>query len=205
MSRTTPRAGRVWLSPVRLKVAEGGSVRSIVVATCVVLLAACGSGEPTVSEYAEQVEAHTTELFGTLDELTIEGTFASPTVAEIHAVYRGVAAAFHHLHDGLEDAEPPGDLAELHAAALEMSARLVYAGDAMAQRTEAVQSEAEFGELFTSPEALAVEEARVEIITFCLERQAEFDATADRETFADTPWIPPEMQEVVLVAFGCEL
>ncbi len=181
-------------------------MRIRVAATCLVLLAAgCGDSEPTVREYAEQVETHTTELFGTLDELTIQGTLTSPTVEEIQSVYRGLAAAFHDLHDGLEDVEPPGDLAELHSAALEMSARLVDAGDALAQRTEAVQTEAELDELFNSPEARAVEAARVEMITFCLERQAEFDATSDREAFADTPWIPPEMQEVVLVAFGCEL
>lgn len=181
-------------------------MRSRAVAACVVLMVvSCGGGEPTVSEYAAQVETHTTELFGTLGELTIEGTFEAPTVEEIQAVYGGLAAAFHRLRDGLEDVEPPQDLSELHIAALEMAARLVDAGDALAQRTEAVQTEADLGELFNSPEAQAVEAARVEIVTFCLERQAEFDATADREAFADTPWIPPEMQEVVLVAFGCEL
>lgn len=181
-------------------------MRKRAAAVCVVLLiASCGGSEPTVSEYAEEVEGHTTELFGTLEELTMDGTFASPTVEEVQTVYRGMAAAFHRLHDGLEDVEAPGDLAELHAAALEMSARLVDAGDALAQRTEAVQTEAEFEDLFNSPEVQAVEAVRVELITFCLERQAEFDATADREAFADTPWIPPEMQEVVLVAFGCEL
>ncbi len=180
-------------------------MRSLVVATCVVLLVAACGGEPTLSEYAEQVETHTTELFRTLDELTIEGTFEAPTVEEIQAVYRGVAAAFHRLRDGLEDVAAPEDLAELHTAALEMAGRLVDAGDALALRTEEVETEAEMGQLFDGPEARAVESASQEIITFCLERQAEFDATADREAFADTPWIPPEMQEVVLVAFGCEM
>ena len=58
--------------------------------------------------------------------------------------------------------------------------------------------------LLDSPEAKALEVATAGMIGFCLERQAEFDATADREVFADTAWIPAEMQEVVLVAFGCE-
>jgi hypothetical protein len=169
------------------------------------VVASCGGSEPTLSEYAEQVETHTTELFQTLDELTIEGTFEAPTLEEIQTVYGGLAVAFHGLRDGLEGVEPPHDLADLHAAALEMAARLVDAGDVFAQRTEAVETEAEFIELFDSPEARAVESASQEIITFCLERQAEFDATADRQAFADTPWIPPEMQEVVLVAFGCEM
>jgi hypothetical protein len=169
------------------------------------MVASCGGSELTLTEYAEQIEGHTTALFLTLDDLTAEGTFAAPTVAEVQDVYSGVAAAFHRLLDGLREVEPPQDVAELHAESLEMAARLAAAGDAMALRAEAVESPDELGALFDSPEAGAVEAASEEIITFCLQRQAEFDATADREAFADTPWIPPEMQEVILVAFGCEM
>ena len=37
----------------------------------------------------------------------------------------------------------------------------------------------------------------------CRATQAEFDATQDREGFGSVPWIPPEMKEVIQVAFGC--
>lgn len=180
-------------------------MRNLVAAACVVLIAAsCGGRQLTLTEYAEQVEGHTTTLYQTLDTLTTEGTFEAPTVDETQAVYTGLAAAFHRLSDGLEAVEPPQDVAELHSAALAMATSLTAAGDAFAQRALDVETEAELSELFESPEAHEVEGAVEKMVTFCLERQAEFDATADREVFADTPWIPPEMQEVVLVAFGCE-
>ena len=37
----------------------------------------------------------------------------------------------------------------------------------------------------------------------CLEIQSKLDATADREIFAEVPWIPSEMKEVVDLVVGC--
>ena len=180
-------------------------MRSIVAATCLALVvASCGGSELALNEYAEAVEGLTTTMYRTLDNLTLEETFEAPTVEEIQAVYSEVAVAFHGLLDGLQVLEPPEEVAELHAAALGMAIRLTAAGDVFAQRTEDVETPDELILLFDSPEAQAVVAAREEMVAFCQERQAEFDATADREVFADVPWIPSEMQEVVLVAFGCE-
>ncbi len=179
-------------------------MRNRLAACVLVIIAGCGGGELTLTEYAEQVEGNTTAMYQTLEELTRDVAFEALTVEDVQEVYGGVATAFNRLNDGLEDIEPPADLAELHASALGLSTELAAAGDAFASLTDDVESEDELAELFSSPEARAVDTAQEKMVSFCLERQAEFDATADREAFADTPWIPPEMQEVVLVAFGCE-
>ena len=42
-----------------------------------------------------------------------------------------------------------------------------------------------------------------EVYEFCRASQEDFDATAQREVLDDIEWIPPEMIEVVKVAFGC--
>ena len=34
--------------------------------------------------------------------------------------------------------------------------------------------------------------------------QAELDATVERGVFADTPWIPSELKEVVDIVLGCD-
>ena len=39
---------------------------------------------------------------------------------------------------------------------------------------------------------------------WCIDLDARFDATAQREVFADTPWLPGEMKEVVEAVLGCE-
>ena len=38
----------------------------------------------------------------------------------------------------------------------------------------------------------------------CIEFQSRLDATEQRGVFADTPWIPAEMKEVVERVIGCE-
>jgi hypothetical protein len=37
----------------------------------------------------------------------------------------------------------------------------------------------------------------------CLELQSRLDATAERAIFAEVPWIPGEMKEVVGLVMGC--
>ena len=180
-------------------------MRRLLLATCLLLMVAnCGSDELTLTEYAEQVEIHTTTMHARLAEFNEEGAFDGASVARIQTIFARVAEVYGGLFDGLRAIEPPSEIAEVHDAAIAMASRLKAASDGMALRAEAVEALDQMDALFDSPEAKALEVATAGMIGFCLERQAEFDATADREVFADTAWIPAEMQEVVLVAFGCE-
>ncbi len=180
-------------------------MRRILMVICLLLvLASCGNGELTLTEYAEQVEHHTTTMYARLEAATEEGAFASATVEKIQSIYGVVAEAYGGLLEGLEAIEPPSDVAELHDIAVESASRLKAAGDAMARRANAVETPDQLDALFESPEARALEVASLEMTGFCQERQSELDATAERDVFADTPWIPAELQEVVLVAFGCD-
>ena len=54
-----------------------------------------------------------------------------------------------------------------------------------------------------TPEGQAAEAVLEDVYAFCRASQAEFDATGEREPLADVPWVPPEMKEIVSVAFGC--
>lgn len=179
-------------------------VRRIAAVTCLVVAAvSCGGGELTLGEYAEEVEGLTTHMYRTLDDLTITGEDGSEVpVEDAQAVFNGVAVAFGELLDGLQAIEPPGEIAELHTLSLDIMTRLTAAQEAFARRAEDFEG-AEWDLLYTTPEAMAVAEVQAEMIAFCQARQAEFDATADREIFAESPWVPSELQEVVTVLFGC--
>jgi hypothetical protein len=37
----------------------------------------------------------------------------------------------------------------------------------------------------------------------CLEFQSRLDATAERKIFAEVPWIPADLKEVVSLVVGC--
>ena len=180
--------------------------RRIALAAClVIVVASCGGGnELTLTEYAEEVEGLTTTMYRTLDDLTITAEDGSEVpVEDARAVYDGAAAAFRQLRDGLQAIEPPDGVADLHDASIDIMNRFTAAQEAFARRAEDYKTVDDWDLLYETPEALAVDAAQEEMIAFCQARQAEFDATADREVFADVPWIPPEMQEVVTVLFGC--
>jgi len=185
-------------------------VRAIVLAIClVVVVASCGEGEPTLTEYAEEVEVLTTGLYSSIDDLTADLAArvpppAIPTAEDIQTLYDAVAAAYRELRDGLRAIEPPEEVAEVHGTALEIVARLTAAEEAFVERAKDFDNEDDLNLLWETPEFRAADAAQDEIIAFCQTMQARFDATADREAFADVPWIPVEMQEVVLVAFGCD-
>jgi hypothetical protein len=178
--------------------------RFVAVAICSALLASCGSSEVPLAEYIGQVEALTNVMYGQLDRVAAQVTSASVTVADIQAAYSLGAVAFREFSDGLQTLEPPPEIAATHAAALDMATNLALAGEAFSVRADSIGDEEELDQLFASPEARALQAAQEEIVTFCHARQAEFDATADREGLSDVPWIPSEMKEVVLVAFGCD-
>lgn len=181
--------------------------RTIALAVClVIVVASCGGGgdELTLTEYAEEVEGLTTTMYRTLDDLTITAEDGSEVpVEDAQAVYDGAAAAFRRLRDGLQAIEPPDGVADLHAVSIDIMTKFTAAQEAFAQRAAEYKTADDWDLLYETPEALAVNALQEEMIAFCQARQAEFDATADREVFADVPWIPPEMQEVVTVLFGC--
>lgn len=180
-------------------------MRTFAAVTCLaVVVASCGGGELTLSEYAAEVEGLTTTMYRTLDDLTITVEDGSEVpVEDAQAVYDGAAAAFGQLRDGLQAIEPPDEVADLHTVSINIITRLTAAQEAFAQRAEDFKTADDWELLYQTPEALAVGAVQEEMITFCQARQAQFDATADREVFADAPWIPTEMKEVVTVLFGC--
>ena len=178
--------------------------RVVAAAICSALLASCGSGDVTLTEYIGEVEALTNAMYGQLDRVSTEVASAPVTVEDIQVAYTQAAAAFREFSDGLTTLEPPPEVAETHDAALGMAASLAGAGEAFAARADLIEGEQELDQLFAGPEGQALQAAEQEIVAFCRARQAEFDATADREGLSDAPWIPSEMKEVVLVAFGCD-
>jgi hypothetical protein len=103
--------------------------------------------------------------------------------------------------EAAEALDPPDQLADLHHLIFDWQAKIIPIEEALAARAGTV---ADWDELDQSPEMAAYRAALAEGKTVCSDVQAELDATADRGAFADTPWIPGEMKEVVEAFLGCE-
>ena len=106
-------------------------------------------------------------------------------VAEIQAEALKAAAAI----------EPPEQIADLHA--------LYFRELPIAELAARAGIAADWDELSESPEMAAYRAGLAADNQVCADFQVKLDATAEREVFADTPWIPSELTEIVDYALGC--
>lgn len=91
--------------------------------------------------------------------------------------------------------EPPAQIAEFHELyfrELPIAALAARAGTAT-----------DWEELSDSPEMAAYRTALAADNEVCAEFQVRLDATANRGVFADNPWLPDELNEIVDYALGC--
>ncbi|MGB5566157.1 MAG: hypothetical protein WBN93_07465, partial [Acidimicrobiia bacterium] len=96
----------------------------------------------------------------------------------------------------------PNDVSYLHTAAEDIIGRLADAEAALADYVDGLEPGTDIGDLWGTPLGLAARAADEESIELCLAAQSELDTT-ERSDLAEVPWIPPELKEVVVVAFGC--
>jgi hypothetical protein len=180
-------------------------MKSLVVSVLVVglIMSAC-SGGSSVADYAEEVEALVVTMNARLDDLDAD-LEQNQDLDHIRTYADQRVAARSALIDGLGALVPPDEVAELHGTALEILKRVTAAEAAMADRVMTWTSESDVEPIWETPEGVAARTADADAIAICLAAQAEFDQTADRAEFEGAPWIPSEMKEVILVAFGCEV
>ena len=166
------------------------------------ILVACGGATLSLTEYVDGLNALVSE---TTDQLEVADARFRQTpepnredaiaLLNSHVVFRT------ELQNGLEALDAPEQIADLHALLVEGHAAVLAATELLPARVEAAASPEEFEQ---SAELEAYETANAETVVICRDIQAQLDATADRGTFQDVPWIPDEMKEVVVAVLGCD-
>lgn len=177
-------------------------MRRLVVAILIssLALSACGGGL-SLADYAGELEAAVTEMNARLDELDARLS-DTREIEEIKEYARDRVAARYAFVGILEGLEPPGEVSELHSAAEDIIGRLADAEAALADYVNELEPGSDVGDLWATPLGVAARAADEESIALCLAAQSELDTT-ERSELAGVPWIPPELKEVVVVAFGC--
>jgi hypothetical protein len=174
--------------------------------TCVVallmLVSACSSA-PSVAEYAEELEGLVTIMNARLDEIDAELP-ESPDLDQIKGYATQRIFARSEFLAGLRSLEPPEDVADVHDTAIGIMERLTASETAMVDRVLAWESAGDIEAIWETPEGIAAEAADAKAVELCLAAQADFNQTAERAKLEGVPWIPSDMKEVILVAFGCE-
>ncbi len=165
----------------------------------VLVIAACGGGTLSLTEYSERAQSLALVMFDEFDVLEPQWASAT-TVEEGEEVLDRSVAVRTDLQNGLTELNPPEAFADLHADLVELLGRILAAQEAWAARADTADT---LDELRTSPEAIAYWDLDAQMGPLCLELQSRLDATAERAIFAEVPWIPDEMKEVVGLVMGC--
>ena len=168
----------------------------------VVLMTACSSA-PSVTEYAEDLEALVTTMNSRLDEIDAE-LAESPNLEEIKSYATERMAARSVFLVGLRELQPPEDVADVHVTAIGIMDRLTASEAVLADRVLGWQSARDIEAIWETPEGIAARAADAHAVELCVAAQADFNQTAERAELEGVPWIPSDMKEVILVAFGCE-
>lgn len=185
-------------------------LRRVWAGACLVLMvAACGGGEMSLTEYAERVTAIMGRAMQQWEVLAASpqgAVFAAGAAQFTDFTPQDLQAGLERMGDIQVEAweaaaaiEPPEQVTDLNN--LLFDARFTSAREALATRAGTA---ATWEELSESPEMAAYRTSVAADKQACIDIQAELDATAERGIFADT-WIPAEMKEVVEAWLGCAM
>jgi hypothetical protein len=165
------------------------------------LLFGCGGGGLSLTEYVDRLNVIDDRTVQQA-EVLISELERSTTPKDVNATMEQMVALRIESVTATEVLDPPEQIADLHQLFLGWEKRLLPIEEALAVRAGTVAGWEEF---FVSAEVVAYRAALVEGKQVCVEFQSRLDATADRGVFADTPWIPGELREVVSARLGCDL
>ncbi len=167
----------------------------------------CGDGEMSLTEYVERVNAIAERASQQGAELITEAAqIADFTPQHLQAsLERGLREIRVPLQEAADSIEPPEQVTDLHYLMWDWHAKFISIEEALAARVASAEdTAADWETLSESPEVAAYRAALAEGKQVCTDFQAELDATAERGVFADTPWLPSELKEVVKAVLGCE-
>ncbi len=177
-------------------------MRQLMAGIGVALLASgCGGGGLTLTEYVDGLNAINDRTVPQAEVLISELERAT-TPGEAGVAIEGMMALRIESLEATEELMPPEPIADLHELMVSWERRLVPVEESFAAQAAATSG---WGEFLESAEVEAYRAALIEGKAICTEYQARLDATADRGAFADTPWIPTELSEVVEARLGCQL
>jgi hypothetical protein len=184
-------------------------MRLVVALILVAASSACSNSEMSLTEYVERLNA-----INARGMQQYEALIASPQggvlVAQPHQLNdytpQDLQIALELLieiadqtKEEVDAIDPPERVAEFHH--LMFDPKFTFYEKALAARAGTA---ADWEELSASPEMAAFRRAHAEDKQQCNDLQARLDATAAGDAFADTPWIPEKLKEVVDAFLGCQ-
>ena len=183
------------------------TTRQLVVPVLFLMLvaSACGGGGLSLTEYTERVNAIEVSASEQGEALAANvGEIEDFTPQDLQAMLEQARVIRVEVDGGVNDLVPPEQIADVHELVFDWHSDFIATEEALAVRAGAApHTPAGWTDLSDSPEMAAYRSALADGKRVCLEFQERLDATEARGAFADTPWIPGEMKEVVERVLGC--
>jgi hypothetical protein len=178
-------------------------MRALLISLLAIALAACGSGELSLTDYAAEVESMVAEMESRFATIDAEWESEPPTVERASDYWDDRLEIRNDFLEFVEALNPPEEIVEMHRAAIEVFTRITDADVALSVRAAEYETLESHWQWADTPEGQAADAVLADVFAFCRDSQDEFDATREREELEELAWIPAEMKEVVRVAFGC--
>jgi len=183
--------------------------RTLLISLCLGLLfSGCSGSEISLTEYVERItdvidgaEERATHLYASPQGavLSADGSQLTDfTPQDLQVALDAIGEIELWVLAETAEIEPPEVVADFHA---------FFFGDTYTVARQALAARAgvaaDWDELSDSPEMAAYRAAVAGDKQACADVQAMIDRTETAEAFADMPWIPGELQEVVVAVMGC--
>jgi len=180
-----------------------------------VLLAACGGSETTLTEYVDAVDAIFNQgiaryevlvaspeggvlIAGQGEHLGLDGGGAQLTdftPRDLFIVLEQLAEIQDQALAAAHEIDPPEQIADLH--------ELYFRELPLEELAARAGTATDWYELSDSPEMAAYRAALAADNAVCADFQTKLDATNASGAFADAPWMPSRLTEIVDYALGC--
>ena len=169
------------------------------------LLCGCGGGALSLTEYTERINTIEIEASNQGEALASRAeAVADFTPQDLQTLLDQARAIRLKVEDAVVDISPPDQIADIHDLVFDWHEEFIAVEDALAAKAGSTpHTAAGWTELSGSPEMEAYRRSIAEGKQVCIDFQDRLDATEARGAFAETPWIPGEMKEVVERVLGC--
>ena len=166
-----------------------------------VLASSCAS-EISLPEYAKEVEALVTTMNARLDGLDTEFSDAED-LDDIKEYARERVEARAVFLSGMKELDAPEAVADIHGEAIAIMDRVAETEGTLSEMIQKLDSVSDIDSIWDTPEGVAARAADERAVVLCEAAQDTLDSTDSGSDLEDVPWIPPEMKQIVRVAFGC--
>lgn len=193
--------GFAWQA--RRRIASGTERYMLLVLAVTLFLSACGGGDMSLAEYADEVEDIVADMRSRIVATDDALTQPITSIAITERIWRERASARQEFLDAFATIEPPDEAEPLHAAATDIVRRLSDAEAAIADQVRDYDEPSQLTNLGPTPAFRTFIAVNDEATAVCLAAQGMFDDTKRREVLRDVPWLTSELKTVIEIVFDC--